>query len=151
MSTENELYKPLVLCVDDDEWILRLTRAALESKGYRVLTASSGTAALEAFAVCPVDAVVLDYDMPEMTGGRVAQEMTQMKPHVPKLLFSGNTSIPREESRVFQAQCAKPTGMFSLMSHIGNMTSPQRNRDYDDVPFLPAAAGAEWGTVGRRA
>ena len=105
---KRDLYRPLVLCVDDDESILDLMRMALECKGYRVLTASSGPTALEAFAACPIDAVVLDYEMPGMNGAEVAREMKRIKPTVPKLLFSGSAGISQEETKVFQGYCSKP-------------------------------------------
>jgi CheY-like chemotaxis protein len=127
MMTGRELYKPLILCVDDDEGILDLTRTALERKGYRVLTATSGAAALEAFAACPIDAVILDYEMPGMNGAEVAREMVRIKPHVPKLLFSGRMRIPREETRIFEGYCSKPNGLFAITSQISAMTSWARS------------------------
>jgi CheY-like chemotaxis protein len=123
MLTQREHYKPLVLCVDDDEGILNLTREGLECMGYRVLTANSGEAALQTFAASPVDAVVLDYEMPGMNGSEVARQMVLIKPHVPKLLCSGKTGISGEETRAFQGYCAKPVGLFALVSKIGAMTS----------------------------
>jgi CheY-like chemotaxis protein len=122
MSTQRDLYKPLILCIDDDEGILDLIRMALESKGYRVLTANDGRAALEAFAACPIDAVVLDYEMPGMNGVEVAREMMRVKPNVPKLLFSGSIGIPTEETGVFQGYCSKPCGLFAITSQIKTMT-----------------------------
>jgi CheY-like chemotaxis protein len=118
-----EFYRPLILCVDDDEGILDMIRRALEFKGYRVLTANGGLAALEAFAACPIDAVVLDYEMPGMNGAEVAREMMRTKPTVPKLLFSGNMRITHEETSAFQGYCSKPNGLFTLTSQISAMTS----------------------------
>jgi CheY-like chemotaxis protein len=127
MLTKREFYRPLILCVDDDEGILDLLRMALEDKGYRVLTANNGPTALEAFAACPVDAVVLDYEMPGMNGGEVAREMMRIKPKVPKLLFSGNMSLSQDLATVFQGYCSKPNGLFTLTSQIGAMTSLPRS------------------------
>lgn len=123
MSTPRELYKPLVLCVDDNQWILDLTRMALESEGYRVLTASDGLAALEAFTACAVDAVVLDYEMPGMNGGEVAREMMRIKPQVPKLLFSASVGSSHPDTHEFQGYCSKPTSLLTLTSQVSAMTS----------------------------
>jgi len=122
----SELYKPLILCVDDDEEILDLIRVALESKGYRVLTSSDGFTALQAFAVCPIDAVILDHEMPGMDGVELAREMMRIKPKIPKLLFSGTPSLPHEESKAFQGYCAKPNGLSALPTQISAMTSLAR-------------------------
>jgi CheY-like chemotaxis protein len=134
MLNSRECYKPLVLCVDDDQGILDLTRMALESTGYRVLTANGGLAALEAFAVSSVDAVVLDYEMPGMNGGQVAQEMMRMKPHVPKLLFSANMGISNDESHAFQGYCSKPASLFTLTSQVAAMTSLAHNMQSSNSP-----------------
>jgi len=122
----SELYKPLILCVDEDEETLDIIRMALESNGYRVLTSSDGFTALNAFAVCPIDAVILEHDMPGMNGVELAREMMRIKPKIPKLLFSGNQSLPREESSAFQAYCPKPNGLSALSMQIGVMTSLAR-------------------------
>ena len=115
--------KTLILCVDDDEFILKFMRSALEHEGYRVLTAKNGAVALAAFSALPVDIVTLDYDMPGMNGGQVANAMTRMKPHIPKLLFSGNTNISHEEMRAFQGHCSKPCSLCTLLSQIRAVTS----------------------------
>ena len=103
--------------------ILQLLQTALEEKGYRVLTADCGEAALETFAACAVDAVALDYEMPGMNGGEVARAMTRARPDVPKLLFSSATNLPREEREAFQGYCEKPCNLLNLVSQIERMTS----------------------------
>ena len=57
-----------VLLVDDDEAYLAATRRMLEAEGHLVVTASCGSAALAIHRDDPVDAIVLDYSMPGMTG-----------------------------------------------------------------------------------
>jgi CheY-like chemotaxis protein len=60
--------------------MLALTKIVLELEGYWVLTASQGKEALEKFASHPVDAVVLDYELPRMNGAEVAWEIKRLKP-----------------------------------------------------------------------
>jgi CheY-like chemotaxis protein len=123
MFAQRESYKPLVLCVDDNEAILNLTKIVLEGKGFRVLAVNNGIAALEAFAASPVDAVILDYEMPGMNGGQVALAMKHIKPNIPKMLFSSSDSIPPEETKVFQDYCTKPTRIPTLVEHVRGLTS----------------------------
>ncbi len=123
MLSWSQLYKPLILCVDEDAETLDIIRMALESKGYRVLTSRDGYTALNAFAVCPIDAVILEHDMPGMNGVELARQMMRIKPKIPKLLFSRNPSLLRDESSAFQAYCPKPNGLSTLSLQIGLMTS----------------------------
>ncbi len=57
-----------VLIVDDDATALALMRAALKKSGFDVTAASSGQAALTLFEATSFDMVMLDVDMPEMSG-----------------------------------------------------------------------------------
>lgn len=123
MMTQPQSYQPLVLCVDDNEAILSLTKRALERTGYRVLTVNNGAAALEAFAANPVDAVILDYEMPGMNGGQVALEMKRIKPEIPKMLFSSHDPISSAETKAFQCYCPKPTDLYTLTAHVRELTS----------------------------
>ena len=120
---QQQSYKPLVLCVDDNEIILSLTKTALEGTGYRVLTVNNGAAALEAFKANPVDAVILDYEMPGMNGGQVALEMKRIKPEIPKMLFSSHDPDSSEETKVFQCYCSKPADLSTLRAHVSELTS----------------------------
>ena len=123
MMKQPQSYKPLVLCVDDNEFILSLTKTALEGTGYRVLTVNNGAAALEAFAANPVDAVILDYEMPGMNGGQVAMEMKRIKPEIPKMLFSSHDPDSSEETKAFQCYCSKPADLSTLRAQVQELTS----------------------------
>src|SRR5439155_17724965 len=57
-----------ILVVDDTDQNRRLMDAVLSPHGYTVLGASSGPEALERIAAEPVDLVLLDIVMPEMSG-----------------------------------------------------------------------------------
>ena len=58
--------KPVILCVDDTPSVLEGLKMLLEENGYRVLTATNGKEAVQAFTSHSVDLVLLDFHMPEM-------------------------------------------------------------------------------------
>jgi two-component system KDP operon response regulator KdpE len=60
--------KTMVLVIDDEPQILRALRINLSVRGYDVITASSGAAALRAAAERRPDVVVLDLGLPDMSG-----------------------------------------------------------------------------------
>jgi PAS domain S-box-containing protein len=80
-----------ILVVDDEDWVLELTREFLERSGYQVLTASGGREALDCFRerADEIDAVVLDLAMPDIDGERVLMEMRRLRDDVPVILATG--------------------------------------------------------------
>jgi DNA-binding response OmpR family regulator len=66
-----------ILVVDDDPLIVRLVRTNLERAGYRVLTAASGEAALDAAAAELPDLVILDLALPAMDGYEVCRRIRE--------------------------------------------------------------------------
>jgi CheY-like chemotaxis protein len=82
------LHKAKILCVDDSPEMLFICRTFLEARGYEVLTASSGEAALETLKEHPVDAAITDNEMPGMTGVQLAREMKHVQINMPVLMFS---------------------------------------------------------------
>jgi CheY-like chemotaxis protein len=111
----------LVLCVDDEVVGLRVRKILLERAGYRVLTAPDGFSGLELFAAHPVDAVVLDYSMPGMHGGEVAQKMRLTKPEVPILLLSAYVGLPSEVSSLVDLYLTKGEGAPVLLEKLGSL------------------------------
>lgn len=108
----------LILCVDDENVGLKVRRMLLERAGYRVLTAPDGFVALETFRAEPVEAVVLDFSMPGMTGGEVALEMRRIKPQVPILMLSAYTSLPPEVIESVNMSMTKGEGAPALLQKL---------------------------------
>ena len=78
-----------VLCVQNYVKSLSVIRHMLEKTGYEVVGATTGKEAMGLFISEVVDGVLLEYDLPDMSGATVRTEMKRMKPDVPVLLFSG--------------------------------------------------------------
>src|SRR5689334_23873205 len=78
---------PNVLMVDDDPNVLRSLRAALESHGYRVRSATTGPTALDACASERPDVVLLDLALPGMDGVEVCRRLRDWS-KVPILVIS---------------------------------------------------------------
>ena len=69
------MVKGKILVVDDEKKILSLVRAYLEREGYRVIEATDGQQALEAFQREAPDLIVLDLMLPEVDGLEVCREI----------------------------------------------------------------------------
>src|SRR6266571_2140895 len=114
MTNETGVRKAVILCIDDEVPNVFIRKLVLESEGYSVLVAHSGRDGLTMLKVEEVDVVILDYVMPEMNGGDVAEEIRRIKPAVPILMLSGSLDIPPSVAAVVDACASKaesPTGL----------------------------------------
>lgn len=82
-----------ILHVDDDPAFLELTEAALQEEGaFDVTGETDPTVALERFDPAAFDAVVSDYEMPELDGLELLETIRAEHPNVPCLVFTGKGS-----------------------------------------------------------
>jgi len=66
-----------ILVADDDRDLLELVQFSLVQAGYEVITTQSGRAALESFARDSPDLVILDINMPDVSGYQVCRAIRQ--------------------------------------------------------------------------
>jgi CheY-like chemotaxis protein len=99
-----------VLYIDDDEVLVLMVDRLLQRSGFRVTTASDPRAGLAQLRARPqaFDAVVTDFNMPELSGLEVAREVAALRPELPVVVSSGYLS---EEVRR-QAQAAGVRGLL---------------------------------------
>jgi CheY-like chemotaxis protein len=108
-----------ILCIDDDENILELHRALLESNGYNVLVALDGPSGIAITRKECVDAVVLDFNMPGMNGDQVALAIMKYQPRLPVVACSGVLDgIPESLKWFADAVLSKADGPQALLSAI---------------------------------
>lgn len=92
MSTETTATS-CVLLVDDEESILNSLRRLLRGQPYQLLTATSGTQALELFEQHNVDLVLSDARMPGMDGATLLAEVHKRDPQCMNLLLTGYADV----------------------------------------------------------
>ncbi len=86
-----------ILFVDDDELILRsiervLRRPAAEN-GWELCFATNGEEALQEMARQPVDVLLVDANMTQMSGATLLRRVQERDPSVVRLLLSGHTGL----------------------------------------------------------
>jgi two-component system, OmpR family, KDP operon response regulator KdpE len=79
-----------ILIADDDTQMLRAVRITLTARGYEVVTASDGRAALDAAISTRPDLLVIDLGMPGLTGIEVIEAVRGWS-QVPILVVSGRS------------------------------------------------------------
>ncbi len=84
-----------VLVVEDHALVRRATVRALEGQGYRVLTAANAAEAIAALsrAEAPVDLLLTDMIMPDMSGKQLAEKLSTLHPALKVLFVSGYADL----------------------------------------------------------
>lgn len=90
-----------ILVVDDEAGILASASLLLRSKGYRVLTAVDGQAALDVWTAesNPIDVLVTDVMMPKMNGFALIEQVRRRYPRT-RLVAATGQSTPEIEARL---------------------------------------------------
>ncbi|HEV8431294.1 MAG TPA: PAS domain S-box protein [Pyrinomonadaceae bacterium] len=94
-----------VLLVEDEDIVRGLTRKILMQAGYNVLDAKGGE---EAIRLCrthvgPIDLLLTDVVMPEISGKEVADRLKELRPQIRVLFMSGYTDEAIVEHGVLDA------------------------------------------------
>jgi signal transduction histidine kinase/CheY-like chemotaxis protein len=88
----------IILLVDDEEMLSDLLAELLESNGYNVIKVSSGKEALRVLTEeIKVDLLIIDYNMPEMTGLETIVEIRKLNLDMPVILSSGVADFDTDE------------------------------------------------------
>jgi two-component system, NtrC family, nitrogen regulation response regulator NtrX len=85
--------KSLILIADDDPNLCEIISSILKFEGFATETAHSGEETLRKLAAFPVDLVLLDFRLPDISGLDVLSAMNGRKAPVPVIMISGQGTI----------------------------------------------------------
>jgi DNA-binding response OmpR family regulator len=94
--TTSSVRQPLVLIVEDEEGLLEILEINFRSAGYRVLVAADGVIAWRRFDDERPDLLVLDLNLPRMSGFRLL-ELVRSESDVPVLILTAYDFAEAEE------------------------------------------------------
>lgn len=83
--------QPTLLLADDDELTRRITAKILNRAGYQVVCVEDGTSVLREMNQNPVACLVLDINMPGLTGLEVYEQIQARDHKIPVIFVSGDT------------------------------------------------------------
>jgi DNA-binding NtrC family response regulator len=118
---------PTLVWIDDYEPGLNIYKAMYEHLGYRVHIASHGNEGLKILAAHRADAVIVDYEMPEMDGGAVTKSIKKRWPGMPVIMFSGSSAVPSKVTRMVDAFCDKAGHGDDLQTAIQTVLQKKGN------------------------
>ncbi len=112
-----------VLVVDDERDILEVTERMLAARGITALTAAGGDHALKVFRdhAGEIDCVLLDINMPGLSGEEVFVALRGIRADIPIVLCSGrypDDIVRRLGSSAVTAVANKPYRTDELVAHI---------------------------------
>jgi len=82
-----------ILITDDEDMQRDLLSGFLKKKGYEVFTAANGAEALELFAKNPFQLVLLDHNMPGMTGDKLLAEIKKINPLIHAMMITAYGTV----------------------------------------------------------
>jgi CheY-like chemotaxis protein len=106
-----------VLLVDDDAISLELMAVILAHEGHQVLRANDAGAALELLAAnadARPDVLLVDLQMPGVSGGQLAEKVRALKGPEPLLLAMSATEVQRRQLLAFDGFLLKPIALGDL-------------------------------------
>jgi len=113
-----------ILLVDDEDYIRKLSRKILASGGFETIQADSGALAIETYKKMKdnIELVILDIQMPGMSGFEVYRSLIRMNKKVKVLLCSGYIEhIVMENTGAFYIQ--KPFTLIGFLELVKNIIS----------------------------
>jgi DNA-binding NtrC family response regulator len=86
---------PTVFFVDDEAGIRHIANRLLRKRGFEVITAASGSEAEEVIEAYegPIDALLMDINLPDGWGAMVAQRLTSTRPEMAVVYTTGMAEI----------------------------------------------------------
>lgn len=124
LSDRDETPAPLALVVDDEPLIRQLVSTVLRRRGWTVIEAADGSVALSVVGAGPVDLLVTDYEMPFVSGVRLAQQLRELHNELPVLMVSGRPEAARKMRSLKGPRTAfvrKPFPLEELVAGIGSI------------------------------
>jgi DNA-binding response OmpR family regulator len=116
-------HQPTVLLVEDDELVRDAMTRILVREGYLVLSASTGHDAIGLLRtpLSPIDVVLLDVNLPDVSGKDLCAVLREMHPSLPVVVCTGETS-PDDAAELLRLGVhryfCKPIAMEELLATV---------------------------------
>jgi len=136
-----------ILVVDDEESLVSTLTEIFFDKGYQVIQALSGEEAVEAFDHKPVDLVLLDLQMPGISGADVLRHIRATAPQTRVVIV---TAFPERENEVkplgYDAFVQKPFAMDHLVRTVDSLLTGKDDEELKAVTMPEEIQQAAPGT-----
>jgi PAS domain S-box-containing protein len=121
INMEEVFPKRTILVVEDDTYNAEFIKEILSETGLSVLYAKYGKDAVEIAVSQPLDMVLMDIGLPDISGYEATQQIKMRKPHL-KIIAQTAYASPEDKQKAFEAGCSdyisKPLKSNMLLSMI---------------------------------
>jgi len=137
-SQSGDVMKPkrTILCVDDNEQSLSIRKVMLETRGYRVICCGTAEEAFELFKLGGIDLVLSDFVLPGRDGQKLIEDVKNISPQTPAILFSGKVKFYDRECR---ADLFLPKGAYAPIELLERIRMLLVRKRGPKRAILPAA------------
>ncbi len=110
---------PVVLVVEDDPPVRKLLDEVLQEEGYEVVAVHDGSAALVVLESLKIDIIILDLDLPGLTGSDFLDVLRQRNVNVPPVVVvTSYIPVKRHLQRMVQAVLPKPFDVDDFLAIV---------------------------------
>jgi len=125
-----------ILVVDDDPAVSGSLDRALRLEGYQVTAASDGHGALQALALSPPEAVVLDLGLPDIDGLEVCRRMRTAGNDTPVLMLTARDAVDDRVQGLDAGADDYLVKPFALAELLARLRALLRRRSDDGAEVL---------------
>jgi CheY-like chemotaxis protein len=117
---EDKIPRKRILLVDDERFVREAIGRLLSKDEHTVVEANNGAEALGLFRNGRFDLVIVDFEMPFVTGDELAARIKQLAPWQPILMITGHGKRPGPDNPV-DAVLNKPIGLDQLRTAMAKL------------------------------
>lgn len=130
--------QPLILLVEDNEEIGPFVAMELESEGYRVEWVADGQNGLMKFRQLLPDLLILDWDLPRISGVELCKRVRQSS-HVPILMLTAKSAVQERVEGLDAGANDYLTKPFELEELLARVRAQLRTHQKTALPLLTYA------------
>ena len=113
---------PLLLIIDDEKNMRLLYKQQLQSEGFKVDLAESGNEALSMLESATYDLIILDIEMPGISGLELISKLKEKVPNTPVILCTAYSTYKADfKTWLADAYIMKSSDMEPLKKEISNL------------------------------
>jgi len=111
-----------ILILDDERTVRKALSFALQKMGYKIIEAKNAVEALELITINSFDLIVLDLNLPVISGFDFLDKMKEIGKNIPALVLTSQTKIKNKKNINFISKELPLSSIIKKIEHELNQT-----------------------------